>query len=295
MAQERTEAAIGGDADRNRLSETEKAEYDRRNGEWLKEGGDKFYSLAESEAASSGYDVNDEDGSGSSEAESLAESMSPVVGPTMQSQRRHHKRIMSRTGSGGVMDSPAMTLKWDYSGIRLSHFEKAPQAPSDTALTLNLTANDNCLGEQVNNIASSDTKILQLIYGTVRELQTDTRAENRKARVATKQLQITVRKIAKSCSELEEKLNTIESRTLVVEGEMAALKDHVVTQSGPLTDVMWKLKDFENRQRKNNLCFLGIEEGVEGGSQILKLHNSPQDPVRIQNFNILAQNLCITV
>ncbi|KAJ1209817.1 hypothetical protein NDU88_005189 [Pleurodeles waltl] len=40
MAQEKTEAVIGADADRNQLSETEKAEYDRRNGEWLKEGGD---------------------------------------------------------------------------------------------------------------------------------------------------------------------------------------------------------------------------------------------------------------
>ncbi|KAJ1209818.1 hypothetical protein NDU88_005190 [Pleurodeles waltl] len=86
------------------------------------------------------------------------------------------------------MNSHAATLKRDYSGIRLSHSEKALQAPSDTALTLNLTANENCPGEQVNNMASSDTKILQLIYGTVRELQTETQAENRKARVATKQL-----------------------------------------------------------------------------------------------------------
>ncbi|KAJ1164093.1 hypothetical protein NDU88_004539 [Pleurodeles waltl] len=139
-------------------------------------------------AASSGYDLNDEDGSGSSEAESLAERMSPVMGPTVRPQRRHHKCIMSRTGSGGVMDSPVVTLKWDYSGIRLSHSEKSPQAPSDTALTLNLTANENCPGEHVNNMPSSETKILQLIYGTVRELQTETQAENRKARVATKQL-----------------------------------------------------------------------------------------------------------
>ncbi|KAJ1156347.1 hypothetical protein NDU88_009070 [Pleurodeles waltl] len=80
-AQEKTEAVMGGVADRNQLLETEKAEYDGRNGEWLKEGGDKFYSLTESEAASSGYDLNEEDSSGSSEVERLAERMSPVVGP----------------------------------------------------------------------------------------------------------------------------------------------------------------------------------------------------------------------
>ncbi|KAJ1216892.1 hypothetical protein NDU88_004490 [Pleurodeles waltl] len=149
VAARKGQKLLWGDADRNRLSETD--EYDGRNGEWLKDGGDKFYSLTEeSEAASSGYVLNEEDGSGSSEAESLAESMSPVVGPTVRPQRRHHKRIMSRTG------------------------------------------------EQVNNMASSDTKILQLIYGTVRELQTETRAENRKAPVANKQLQVTVQKIAKS-------------------------------------------------------------------------------------------------
>ncbi|KAJ1152781.1 hypothetical protein NDU88_005556 [Pleurodeles waltl] len=170
-----------GDADTNRLLETEKAEYDGRNGKWLKEGGDKFYSLTESEAASSAYDLNDEDSSGSSEAESLAERMPPVVGPMVRPQRRHHKRIMSRTGSGGVMDSPAATLKWDYSGIRLSHSEKAPQASSNMALTSNLIANRNCPGELVNNMASSDTKMLLLIYSTVRELQNETQAENRKA------------------------------------------------------------------------------------------------------------------
>ncbi|KAJ1113480.1 hypothetical protein NDU88_001724 [Pleurodeles waltl] len=163
----------------------------RPNGEWLKEGGDKLYSLTESEAASSGYDLNDEEGSGSLEAER----MSPELGPTVRPQRCHHKRIISRTGSGGVMDSPAATLQWDYSGIRLSHSEKIPQAPSNTALTSNLIANEICPGELVNNLASSDTKMLQLIHGTVRELQNETRAENRKARVATKQLQ--VRKIAK--------------------------------------------------------------------------------------------------
>ncbi|KAJ1088811.1 hypothetical protein NDU88_001966 [Pleurodeles waltl] len=53
--QERTGAVTGEDADRNLSSEIEKVEYDGRNGEWLKDGGDKFYSLTEeSEAASSG-------------------------------------------------------------------------------------------------------------------------------------------------------------------------------------------------------------------------------------------------
>ncbi|KAJ1180471.1 hypothetical protein NDU88_005692 [Pleurodeles waltl] len=97
-------------------------------------------------------------------------------------------RIKSRTGSVGVADSPTATLNSDYSGIRLSQSERALKAPSDVALTLNLTASENCPDEQANNMASTDTKMLQLIYGTIRELQTETRAESRRAREATKQV-----------------------------------------------------------------------------------------------------------
>ncbi|KAJ1199011.1 hypothetical protein NDU88_002849 [Pleurodeles waltl] len=187
--QERIGAAAGEDVDTNLSLEIEKVEYDGRNGNWLKDGGDKFYSLMEeSEAVSSGYDLNKEGGSSLSEAESLTESLSPVVGPTVQPQRRHHKCIKSRTGSVGVTDSPAATLKWDYSGIRLSQSERSLQSPSNTAFTLNLTVSENCPDEQANNMANSDTKMFQLIYGNMRELQTETQAENRKACVATKQL-----------------------------------------------------------------------------------------------------------
>ncbi|KAJ1108374.1 hypothetical protein NDU88_005750 [Pleurodeles waltl] len=31
-----------------------------------------------------------------------------------------------------------------------------------------------------------------------------------------------------------------------------------------LVDIQWKIEDFENRQRHNNLRILGIEEGIEG-------------------------------
>ncbi|KAJ1160224.1 hypothetical protein NDU88_000726 [Pleurodeles waltl] len=105
---------------------------------------------------------------------------------------------------------------------------------------------------------------MQLIYGTIRELHTETRAESRRAQMATKQLQGTVRKVTKSCMEIEEKLNTMENRTSIVEAEVEVLKEQAETHAGQLTDIMWKLEDYENRQRRNNLRFLGIEEGVEG-------------------------------
>ncbi|KAJ1197647.1 hypothetical protein NDU88_001503 [Pleurodeles waltl] len=280
--------------------ETRKVEKDWKHIDWSNDGGDKFYSLTEdSEAVSSGYDLSEEDGSVSSEAESFSSS----VGPTVRQQLQHCMRIKSRTGSVGVVDSPegcAATLKWDYSGIRLSRPEKDPKGPKDTVLTVNLTEGENCPSEQINNMANTDTKMLHLIYRTVREMQTETRAESRRARMATKQLQVTVHKIAKSCAEIEEKLNTVESRTSVVEGEAVALNEHVETQGGQLTDVMWKLKDFENQQIRNNLRFLEIEEGEEGNDvrafmiKLLYEHLSVIKLERCYHEPIAAEAACDT-
>ncbi|KAJ1121208.1 hypothetical protein NDU88_009329 [Pleurodeles waltl] len=84
------------------------------------------------------------------------------------------------------------------------------------------------------------------------------------ARVATKRLQGTVCKVARSCTEIETKLTTMEERIAAVEVDVDALREQCVTQDGQLTDVMWKLEDYENPQRRNNLRFLGINEGLEG-------------------------------
>ncbi|KAJ1154166.1 hypothetical protein NDU88_006920 [Pleurodeles waltl] len=82
--------------------------------------------------------------------------------------------------------------------------------------------------------------------------------------MATKRLQGTVRKVVKSCIEIEEKLSTMEERTIAVEADVETLREQSVAHDRQLTDIMWKLEDQENRQRRNNLQFLGIGEGVEG-------------------------------
>ncbi|KAJ1110035.1 hypothetical protein NDU88_007390 [Pleurodeles waltl] len=92
----------------------------------------------------------------------------------------------------------------------------------------------------------------------------ETRAESRRARITTKRLQDVVHKVAKSCTEIKEKLNIMEDRTTAVEVDVEALKEQLESHGGQLTDIMWILEDQENRQRRNNLCFFGIEEGVEG-------------------------------
>ncbi|KAJ1110181.1 hypothetical protein NDU88_007536 [Pleurodeles waltl] len=142
--------------------------------DWTKDGGDKFYSLThDSEAVSSGYNLSEEEGSISLEAESL----SSVAGPTVKLQQRHRKHIRPRTGG---VDSPgrsAAMFKWDYSGIGLTSMEKESRGSKDV-LPPNAGVGEGCLSESINNLDSTDTKMLQLIDGTVRELQTETRAES---------------------------------------------------------------------------------------------------------------------
>ncbi|KAJ1090392.1 hypothetical protein NDU88_003525 [Pleurodeles waltl] len=106
--------------------------------------------------------------------------------------------------------------------------------------------------------------MLQSIYDSILELQTETRVESRWASMAMKRLQGTVRKVVKSCIEVEEKLSTMEEGTMAVEADVEALREQSAAHDGQLTDIMWKLEEQENRQRRNNLHFLGIREGVEG-------------------------------
>ncbi|KAJ1174371.1 hypothetical protein NDU88_006193 [Pleurodeles waltl] len=111
---------------------------------------------------------------------------------------------------------------------------------------------------------STDSGMLQSIFNSIKEFQTETWIESRRARVATKRLQGAVRKVAKSCTEIEAKLGSMDERIVVVKEDVDILKQQNATQEGQLTDIMWKLEDFENRQRRNNLRFLGIKEGLEG-------------------------------
>ncbi|KAJ1170784.1 hypothetical protein NDU88_002656 [Pleurodeles waltl] len=90
---------------------------------------------------------------------------------------------------------------------------------------------------------STDSEMLQSIYDSIKELETKTRVESRWAWMATKRLQGTVRKVVKSCIEIEEKLSTMEARTMAVEADVEALREQSVAHDGQLTDIMWKLED----------------------------------------------------
>ncbi|KAJ1172009.1 hypothetical protein NDU88_003866 [Pleurodeles waltl] len=188
--------------------------------DWSRDDGDKFYLLTEdSEAISSGCNQSVVERSASSESESV----SSVAGPTVRPPRQHRRCIKSRSGSTSgaeLSGQSTRALKCDYSGTRLMGLERDSKFDS-------LPEADGGEDGQVSSTdaTSIDAKMLQMIYGTIRMLQIETRAESQRARIATKQLQGTVRKVARTCTEIEEKLNAMENRTAAVETEVEALKE----------------------------------------------------------------------
>ncbi|KAJ1200164.1 hypothetical protein NDU88_003991 [Pleurodeles waltl] len=234
--------------------------------DWAKDSVDKFYSLTEESDLSSGEHGLSESGSSiSSEMGNISSSNEPTV----RQARRQHKCTKIRSGSQEVTEfstsSGSKTLKWDYSGIRLTDATDINPTSGQQLADNNM---EGSTGDVISGarLVGTDSGMLQSIYNSIKELQTETRIENRHARVATKRLQGTVRKVAKSCTEIEAKLCSMDERMVAVEGDVDILKQQNATEEGQLTDIMWKLEDYENRQRRNNLCFLGINEGLEGSN-----------------------------
>ncbi|KAJ1190703.1 hypothetical protein NDU88_000025 [Pleurodeles waltl] len=232
--------------------------------DWGRESSDKFYSLTEeSDLGSADCSFSETDESETSETGNKSPSGEHTV-----RKARQRKSVKSRSGlqEGSETTAPmsGRTLRWDYSGISLADTftggNKTPTKdktdPEAAAGSIGNSGDAHAMG--------TETGILQSIYSSIKELQTETRIESRRARVATKRLQGSVRKVVKSCMEIEAKLCSMEDRIVAVEDDIDTLKEQNTAREGQLTDVMWKIEDLENRQRRNNLRFLGKPEGLEG-------------------------------
>ncbi|KAJ1213178.1 hypothetical protein NDU88_000817 [Pleurodeles waltl] len=212
------------------------------------------YSLTEdSDTTSSGRNQSETGGSISSESGSI----SSIAESTVRQQRRQRKGLKTQVGLSGGTELSAQsskTLKWDYSGTNLTGTAKVHtsevQFKADKGADVWIGCPDLSIGT-----TSTDSEILQSIYDSIKKLQTEIRVESRQARIAAKRLQGTVRKVVKSCMEIEEKLSAMEERAMAVEADVEALREKSVAHDGQLTDIMWKLEDQENRQRRNNLHF----------------------------------------
>ncbi|KAJ1140897.1 hypothetical protein NDU88_007234 [Pleurodeles waltl] len=101
----------------------------------------------------------------------------------------------------------ARAMSWDYTDAQqLQHIsDNVFKGPGDF---VTVSAGDG------------DPPSLHLIYQTIMAQHKQSQGDNKKARVASKQLQVAVSKIAKSCSEIGERIATIETCTSVLEAEL---------------------------------------------------------------------------
>ncbi|KAJ1130689.1 hypothetical protein NDU88_009039 [Pleurodeles waltl] len=94
---------------------------------------------------------------------------------------------------------------------------------------------------------------LHLIYQTITSQHKQTQRDSKKARVATKQLQVAVSKVAKTCSEIGERIAAIECRADALESDLGVVTKQAAMHESQLSDIQWKVEDFENRQRHQDI------------------------------------------
>ncbi|KAJ1138130.1 hypothetical protein NDU88_004521 [Pleurodeles waltl] len=220
--------------------------------DWAKDTGDKFYSLTEeSDFSSADEHSPSESGSSiSSERGNATSSNEPTVRQRRQQRKCTKTRSGSQEGTEFSASSGSKTLKWDYSSISLTDVTRTTDicAMGGQQLVNNDMGENNGGTKSDTCAASTDSGMLQSIFNSIKEFQTETRIESHRGRVATKRVQGTVRKVAKSCTKIEAKLGTMDERIVAVEDDVDTLKQQNAIQEGQLTDIMWKLEDFENRQ-----------------------------------------------
>ncbi|KAJ1192558.1 hypothetical protein NDU88_001865 [Pleurodeles waltl] len=107
------------------------------------------------------------------------------------------------------------------------------------------------------------TPSLELIYRTMVHNHEQAQKESRKAKIANRQLQSSIKKVIKSCQDISTRIASMETRTEAQETEVKATAAQTATQGQQISDIQWKLEDAEKCQWWNNLRILGIAEGLE--------------------------------
>ncbi|KAJ1130446.1 hypothetical protein NDU88_008799 [Pleurodeles waltl] len=160
--------------------------------DWGKDSSNKFYSLTEeSDLSSVDRSFSESEESETSEAGNKSLSNELTVRP-----HRQQKLVTTRPGSQEGFENMASmsgrTLKWDYSGIGLADTPSiGNQGPVNDKIEIDMGAPAGNAGNAY--VMGTEAGILQSIYSSIKELQTETRIESRRARIATKRLQGRVR------------------------------------------------------------------------------------------------------
>ncbi|KAJ1152641.1 hypothetical protein NDU88_005416 [Pleurodeles waltl] len=109
-------------------------------------------------------------------------------------------------------------MSWDYTGI-----QQLPHSLDDLLV--------DPAGLKIDATKSETSPPpMGLIYQTIMAQHKQTQGDGKKARVATKQLQVAVSKIAKTCSEIGERIATVESQGDVLETDLGAVEVVITSQ-----------------------------------------------------------------
>ncbi|KAJ1155071.1 hypothetical protein NDU88_007807 [Pleurodeles waltl] len=148
--------------------------------------------------------------------------------------------------------SRTRAMSWDYTETQqlLHSMGDLSVAPAQTEVNV------------LNVETAPPSPSLHLIYQTITSQHKQTQRDRKKARVATKQLQVAISKVAKTCSEIGERIVAIECRADALESDLGAVTKQAAMHESQISDIQWKVEDFENRQRRNNLRLIGIQEAM---------------------------------
>ncbi|KAJ1081157.1 hypothetical protein NDU88_001340 [Pleurodeles waltl] len=222
-----TGPAVKNDGSTNPIESPKKQDNISLLTDWGKDNSDKFYSLTEeSDLSSADRSLSESDESESYEAGNKSLNCEFTVRHIRQ-RRSAKPHSDSQECHENAASMSGRTLRWDYSGISLADTPTAGnQGSVNDRNESDMGASAGDIGNLVNtHVNGTDAGILQSIYNSIKELQSETRIESRRARIATKKLQGSVRKVAKSCIEIEAKLSSMEDRIVAVEEDMDTLKE----------------------------------------------------------------------
>ncbi|KAJ1174412.1 hypothetical protein NDU88_006234 [Pleurodeles waltl] len=117
------------------------------------------------------------------------------------------------------------------------------------AMESNHTVMDHNCGHEKDDMKLETTPpSFALIYEPIMVQHKQTQWDSKKVRVATKQLKVAVSKIAKSCSDIGERIAAIETGAEVLETDLGAVTKQTGMHDTQLIDIQWKIEDFENRR-----------------------------------------------
>ncbi|KAJ1186338.1 hypothetical protein NDU88_003120 [Pleurodeles waltl] len=159
--------------------------------DWGKDNSDKFYSLTEeSDLSSADHSHSDSDESESYEAGNKSLNCEFTVRQIRQ-RRSAKPHSDSQESHENATSMSGRTLRWDYSGISLADTSTSGnQGSVNDRNERNMGASAGDIGDSANNHEKgTEAGILQSIYNSIKELQTETRIESCRARIATKKLQ----------------------------------------------------------------------------------------------------------